>query len=705
VPTTDGFVVGVDIGGTFTDAVAVSPDGELFIGKVLTTPEDFSHGFFGAIAAAAGAAGLDERALLSSATRVSHGTTVGINALVTGAVAKVALLATSGHGGAIRAKGGEGRILGATLEEVLDYAASSQADPLVAPEQVYELSERVDRDGAVVVALSTAEVEEVIAGFEAAGIEAVAISLLWSFANPDHERAVAAVVRRLRPDLFVSTSLEVAPRIGEYGRTASTVMNAQIGPLMLGYIDRIVAGAAARGFRGEVLFGQAEGGLVPASEARRFPLVTLQSGPVANVMGSAVAGSQMGYRNLVVADMGGTTLDAALIDDGRVGYLEEAELVRQRVYLRKVDVESIGAGGGSIAWIDEGAGTLRVGPASAGAVPGPVCYGRGGRQPTVTDADLVLGILDPERPLASGMRLDREGAWRAMEQLGAVLGLDAQQCAAGVVAIVDSRMEDLLRRVTIQRGQDPRSLVLWASGGASGAHAGLFGPGIGVGEVVFPLGNVASVWSAYGLTLLDHLRTFQADAALSTPLDLARLAEVLDGLEVQATAYADEHGLVDAELLRRAEMKYPLQMYTVEVDLPPGEVGEKWADGLLDAFHEAYQRRFGPGTGYAEAGAAVTALRVTVQAAGVARPLAEHALRPAAATSAGQRDVYWGEVGEEIMTPLYWGPDLVPGAHVTGPAIAEFPNTTVVARPGQSLRLDGFGNLVLVLDADVEAGG
>jgi N-methylhydantoinase A len=283
--------------------------------------------------------------------------------------------------------------------------------------------------------------------------------------------------------------------------------------------------------------------------------------------------------------------------------------------------------------------------------------------------------------------------------LGAALGLDAQACAAGVVEIVDSRMEDLLRRVTIQRGQDPRSLVLWASGGASGAHAGLFGPGIGVAEVVFPLGNVSSVWSAYGLTLLEHLRTFQADAALSTPLDLARLAEVLEGLEVQAGAYADEHGLVDAELLRRAEMKYPLQMYTVEVDVPPGDVGEKWAEGLLEAFHDAYQRRFGPGTGYAEAGAAVTALRVTVQAARVARPLPEQPLQQAAVTAAGRRDVYWGELGEAIATPLYWGPDLTPGARVNGPAIAEFPNTTVVARPGQSLRVDGFGNLVLVLES------
>jgi N-methylhydantoinase A len=239
--------------------------------------------------------------------------------------------------------------------------------------------------------------------------------------------------------------------------------------------------------------------------------------------------------------------------------------------------------------------------------------------------------------------------------------------------------------------------VLWASGGASGAHAGLFGPGIGVAEVVFPLGNVASVWSAYGLTLLDHLRTFQADAALSTPLDLDRLADVLEGLEAQAASYAAVHGLEDVELLRRAEMKYPLQMYTVEVDLPPGEVGEKWTESLLGAFHDAYQRRFGPGTGYAEAGAALTALRVTVRAASAPRPLAERPPRGGPVAPTGRRDVYWGELGEAVATSLYWGPDLAPGARVEGPAVAEFPNTTVVARPGQGLRVDGFGNLLLEL--------
>jgi N-methylhydantoinase A len=694
------FVVAVDIGGTFTDAVVVAPTGEPFLGKVLTTPGDFAGGFFAAIGAGAAAAGLSENELLASTTRLVHGTTVGINALVTGSVAKVALLTTRGHGDAIRAKGGEGRILGATLEQVLDYSISSQGAPVVPKEQVFEIDERIDRKGDVVVALDEDNVLAAAEGFSAAGIEAVAISFLWSFANPDHERRAAAVVRRARPDLFVSISHEVAPRIGEYGRTTASVMNAQIGPLMLGYIDRIVTEARARGLSGEVLFGQAEGGLIPAVEARRFPLATLQSGPVANVVGSAIAGMRMGYPNLIVADMGGTTLDAAVVDGGKVSYHEDAELVRERVYLRKVEVESVGAGGGSIAWIDDDLGSLRVGPRSAGARPGPIAYGLGGDQVTVTDADLVLGILNPDRPMAGGLRLDFDAAHHALTLLGARLGLGPQECAAGIVEIVDSHMEDLIRRVTVQRGQDPRSFVLWASGGASGAHAGLFGRGIGVDEVVFPLSNVASVWSAYGLTLLDHLRTFQADITLSTPFDLKKLSDMLDRLDNQASDYARVHGLEEFELIRRAEMKYPLQVYTVDVDLPTGAIEEKWVDGLLTAFNDAYRHRFGPGTGYAEAGAMVTSLRVTVRSETSSAPLREFPLSDSSVPAQDERAVYWRELHMATPTPVYWGPTLHPGAVVAGPAIAEYPSTTVVARPGQTLRVDSFSNLVLTISEE-----
>jgi N-methylhydantoinase A len=697
-PTSVGYSIGVDIGGTFTDAVIVAPDGAISSGKASSTPHDFSIGFFRAIAAGAETLGLSEGELLNAATKIAHGTTIGINALVTGTVSTAALFATKGHGDTIRTMAGQGRMLGASIEELLDYQLSSKAPPVVPRQQVFEITERVDNAGDVVVAISEDDLHRAIDQFESLGIEAVAISFLWSFVNPAHELQAARVVRARCPSLFVSCSHEVAPRIGEYGRTTATTMNAQLGPLMVRYIDRISEGARERGFAGEVLFAQVEGGLVPAAIAKQFPIMTVQSGPVAGVVGSALAGAQMDFRNIVVADMGGTTLDVATIEDSRVGYREESELVRQLVYVRKVDVESIGAGGGSIAWINPTTGRLRVGPQSAGATPGPICYGRGGTEVTVTDADLVLGILNPDRPLADGLVLDVDAARRGVALLGERLGLDELQCAAGIVEIIDTRMEDLIRRATVQRGHDPRAFVLWGFGGASGAHAGLFGRGIGVREVIFPLNNTASVWSAYGLALLAQTRTFQTNVFLRTPFDLDRLATTLGALESRALAYASDHEMGDIELVRRADMKYPLQVYEVETELPAGDVNEGFSAALLDAFHRTYDARFGPGSGYAEAGAMISAVRVTVRGVEPMLPIAKAEYPAAAATVDHERPVYWRELAARTATPVYWGPKLAPWTRLRGPTIVEYPHTTIAVRPGQALHLDDFGNIVLTLE-------
>ena len=694
-----GYRIGVDIGGTFTDAVVVTPEGRLVVGKVSTTPPDFATGFFGAIEAAARSLDLDlePEALLRETRLLAHGTTVGINALVTGDVARVALLTTKGHGDAIRIMAGGGRILGASLEELLDYQLSSRADPVVPKQYVYEVNERIDRQGEVVVAIRDDEIDAVVDQLRADAIEAVAIAYLWSFANPAHEIRTAERIRERAPDLFLSTSHELAPRIGEYPRIVSTVLNAQIGPLMRGYVHEILSGARSRGFSGEVLFGQAEGALSSAEQAERFPLFTLQSGPVAGVVGAARAGAEMGQNHVIVTDMGGTTLDVSTVEAGGVVFRHENELVRQLAYLRKVDVESVGAGGGSIAWVHQDSGSLRVGPRSAGAQPGPICYGRGGREVTVTDADLVLGLLSPERALAGGLRLDLDAAERGLMALGAPLDLSAEECAAGVVEIVDSRMEDLIRRVTVQRGADPRSFVLWAFGGASGAHAGFYGKGIGVREVVFPLNDIASVWSAYALTRLDHARTFEANAALRTPIDPDTLATALGALEREARDYAERVGLGPVELVRRAGMKYPLQVHEVEIECPNGKVDEALVASLVQGFHTAYEARYGQGTAYAAAGAEITSLRVTVRAPAEVPPLVHEATREARAQPASQRGVYWHEPAARIDTPIYDGRTLTPGAFLEGPGVIEYPNTTIAVRPGQHLRSDAFGNLVLDL--------
>jgi N-methylhydantoinase A len=696
----DRYLIGVDIGGTFTDAVVVAPDGGITVGKVSTTPEDFSQGFFASITAAAAALGLEETRLWRRTERLAHGTTVGINALVTGDVARTAYIATRGHGDSIRAMGGGGRILGASLEELLDYRLSSRAEPLVPRERVVEVSERLDRDGKVVVSLSDAKLEEILTRLEALDVQAVAISYLWSFVNSVHEERTAQYLRDARPDLFISCSHEIAPRIGEYPRSASTLLNAQIGPLMTSYIERIVAGSRERGLGGDLLFAQSEGSLVPASEAALFPLRTLQSGPVAGVVGSARVGPSMGYPKAIITDMGGTTLDAATVENGGVRFREDGQIVRQRAYLRKVEVESVGAGGGSIAWVHEASGTLRVGPRSAGALPGPICYGRGGNEVTVTDADLVLGILDADRPLAGGLRLDLDAARAGIERVGAPLGLSVDECAAGIVEIVDSRMEDLIRRITIQRGADPRSFSLFAFGGASGAHAGLYARGIGVSQVVFPQSDTASVWSAYGLTRLDQGRSFEANVFFHTPFDPKGLDVALKDLEGRATRYAEEHGLASFELRRSAGMKYPLQIHEVEVDLPEGPVDEAFVETLIGGFHRTYEREYGAGTGYAEAGVAMTSLRVGVHAACASPAIAAQGSSPPTSLPTSTRSVYWRELGGRVDTPIHCDGLPKVGTRLEGPVILQSSHTTIVARPGQTLEADEFGNLLLRLHAE-----
>ncbi len=696
------YLVGVDIGGTFTDCAIIDADGGITTGKVPTVPDDLASGFFASIDAAAGSLGLDAERVLGSAAKLAHGTTAGTNALVTGRVARVALLTTRGHPDAIRIMNDMGRALGASIEEQLDWSLSSRPEPIVPRQQVFEITERVDYAGDVVVALREDDVEATVERFAGEGIEAVAIAFLWSFANPAHEIRTREIVQRRFPDLYVSCSHEVAPRISSYQRTTATVMNAQIGPLMRAYIDRIAAGARRRGYRGPLLMAQCDGGLLPADAARELPIGTLQSGPVGGIAGAAKASSAVGDPDVIVADMGGTTFDVGAFSGGVLRRRNESVIERHLTHLRKVDIESVGAGGGSIAWLDRESGVLRVGPHSAGADPGPICYGRGGTEVTVTDANLVLGVLNPDRPLAGGLRLDIEAARRAVAALGREIGLDTLRCAAGIVEIVDRRMEDLLRRVTIQSGRDPRRFSLWAYGGASAAHVGLFARGLGVRRVLVPLGETASVWSACGCALLDQQRRYEASTFLKTPFDLEALRAPLAHLGRQARDYAELLGLGagEFELERSGDLKYALQVFEVETPLPAGPVDDGWAERLIAAFEGAYADRFGPGTGYAAAGVTLTALRVVVRATGAIPALRRpSAAARAAPAPAGARSVFWKERDAAAETPIYDGPELHARARVAGPAIVEYPTTTVAVRPGQALAVHPAGHLVLDLEA------
>ena len=699
---TKPYLVGIDIGGTFTDCAVVRADGEIFIGKSATTPHDLTEGFFGALEDVAQRLGLSASQLLGQTERLVHGTTQGTNALVARSGARVGLIATKGHGEAILVMNGGGRTAGLSVESMLDLPATDKPEPLVPRSRIVEVTERVDVAGQVIVPLDLAEAERAIQSLLDDKVEAIGICFLWSFLHPAHELAVKDLVRRLAPGVHVTASCELAPQPGEYPRMATVAMNAYTGPILSRYIERLEARVAQAGLARGVLFGQCSGAVLTSAVAKAAPILTLQSGPATGVAGTAYLGPVMGYPNVVTADMGGTTFDVGLVVDGQALMQEGTVFEQYELHLPMIDVQSVGAGGGSIAWVDEISGTLKVGPKSAGASPGPVCYGQGGTAPTVTDADLVMGVLDPLNFLGGRVKLDAAAAHAAVGKIAERLGVDVYRAAAGISQIVDSRMADLIRRMTLYKGYDPRDFVLFAFGGGGPTHAGLYADELGIGKVVVPLAEASSVWSALGAACCDLSHLLKHPEQLGEPFDVARLNALFAGLEAEARRRLDADGVAAADqaVRRFIQMKFTAQVFELEVELPPGELAAAQATHLGDQFIKAYEQRYGKGTAYRKAGIWITGLRMRAIGRSLKPRLARRRLgarSPAAAARKPGRGVYWQESGRMENTPIYLGTALIPGNEVAGPAVIEFPSATIVVRPRQHANMDEFGNIILNL--------
>lgn len=680
--------VGTDIGGTFTDCVIVDEQGSITTGKSPSTPDDFSRGFFDSIGTAAEKLGLDLDGLFASAQILVHSTTAATNAVVERRGARVGLIATRGHGEAILIMRGGGRSKGREVDDLLQIHRTYKPDPLVPAKMIREVTERIDCHGDVIVKLDEDDVRAAVRDLATQQVDAVAISLLWGFLNPAHERRVREIVEDEAPELFVSCSHEISPTIGEYYRTVGTAINAYIGPLMSSYVGRLADGASDQGYAKPVLFGQAVGGTIPVAEVKRRPLYTLDSGPVSGVVASTYLAQATGYRNVIGADMGGTTFDVSLIVDGEPRRRETTNLEGYELFLPMLDVQSIGAGGGSIARLDPASQTIKVGPQSAGADPGPVCYGRGGVEPTVTDADVVLGVINPERFLGGRRRLDRDAAFRSLEELGRGVGLSAEEAAAGVTQIVDNRMADKIHRLTAYGGYDVADFVIFAFGGASAAHAGAFARELGVRTVVIPLGNSASVLSALGTVCGDVAHIVDRSVRYVAPLGMDAIEAEFRELEEAATRQLVAEGFSpeEIELDRYVALKYGAQVFDLELPVAAGEGGE----AIVARFERAYRERFGRDSGYAPAGIQLT--RIRLQSRGrLPKPQIARG-ESARGEQLGTRQVWWSERGGYVETPIFaqLGPE-----RVAGPLICELSDTTVVVRPGQTIERDAFGNLVL----------
>jgi N-methylhydantoinase A len=696
------YFLGVDIGGTFTDCVAVDEAGRIFHAKTPSTHHTSPvEGVVTGLELLAEEIGVELAELCAGADRLSHGTTIGTNLVVEGNGARVGLLATAGHGDALFMMRGNGRAAGVAPDQIFDVHLHEEPRRLVDRRHVVEVSERVAPDGGIVAPLDEERARRQIAGLLAgADVDAIAIALLWSFRNPEHERRLLAIVRELAPDAFVSLSSEVSPRQGEYERTAATVLNSYVGPASSRYLRELDETLRARGLVRAPFIMQSNGGVVPVEVAWRFPVETIRSGPAGGLAGAASIAAAAGHAGVIATDMGGTSFDVGLIVNGRPILASEQIVEHYRFHMAQLDVRSIACGGGSIASLSEDR-SLRVGPRSAGSEPGPACYGRG-VEPTVTDADVVLGLLDPDNFLGGRMKLDRTRAERAVSTVAEPLGLSLEEAAAGIVHINNQKAALLIRQRTVEQGLDPRDFVLYAFGGAGPVHASGFAEELGVREVVIPLGNGASTLSAYGIASTDVMRTFEQQCSLFAPFDAARLAAVVAQVEERSAAAMKEAGFDPSSVVfeRVAVMRYAEQfLHDLPLDLAGGPIDEAICQELDNRFADEYVRLYGEGARSLFQAVEIFGVRLIARVpldfsatSGVVHPVQGSG---GPVRSEHIRPIYWPNERAWVPSAVYNGLDLNSDETVQGPAVVELPHTTVAVATGHRLHGDGLGNLVL----------
>jgi N-methylhydantoinase A len=676
----------VDIGGTFTDATLIDDaTGEIAIAKVLTTAADPSEGFMEAARRA-----LHEGSVEAEDVRlVVHATTVATNAIIEGKVARSGFVTTEGFRDLLE--------IARQVRPTLYDTRFEKPKPLVPRDRAVGVRERLGPKGEVLLALDEGSVREAAALLRREEVESVAVCLLHAYVNPDHERRIGAILAEELPGVPISLSAEVAPEFREYLRASTTVINAVIRPVVQRYLERIEQRLADARIDAKLLVMQSSGGVFSAEAAARRPVFMVESGPAAGVIASAHLGETIARPNILSFDMGGTTAKVGLIQDGQPSVTKDysvgghasagiggLSLSGYPVRTPVVDLVEIGAGGGSIAWVDSG-GLLRVGPQSAGADPGPVCYRRGGLEPTVTDANVVLGRLNPAYFLGGEIDLDVEGARRAIEERCArPLGLDAVEAANGIVEIANAAMVNALHLISVQRGYDPRDFVLVGFGGAGPVHANALAREIEMPTVLVP--PSPGIFSATGLLTTDLKR--DAAVTIMRRLDELEPRELEDGfaeLERAGTAELAAEGLAGGavEFVHALDLRYVGQSY--ELTIPAG-------DGLLERFHVEHDRTYG----FAAPAEPVECVSLRLTSIGrIAKPPPRR-LEPADEAHAKERRaVYFAEAGGYVDCPIYDRYALGAGAELAGPAVVEEFDSTTVVHPGWAARVDAHANLVL----------
>lgn len=682
--------LGIDAGGTFTDFVIADRDsGQVRLFKALSTPSDPTKAIENGLKLISESLGVPAADIVSNCDLCINGTTVGLNALITHRGGKTGLICTAGHEDSIEIRNGH-------KEDGFRYDPEYPAATMLVPRYLRKgVRERVLSDGSVRTPMQEDDVRAACELFLKEGIETVAISFVWSVLNTAHERRAAEIVREMMPDAILTVGCELYPQIREYTRTSTAVVNAYLAPVMRKYVAAVDAYFRSLGAKQPVRYFQSNGGLAVGQVMTDRSVYAINSGPASAPQAGLYVAAPFKKKNVITVDMGGTSFDITLTKDGQTNLNKNIDFLRYRIGVPMIQVETLGAGGGSIGWIDS-LGIIQVGPQSAGSEPGPACYGQGGTEPTTSDANLVLGYLNPDGLLGGKLPLDLAKARKAMAKVADPLGLSIEQAAYGMFTIVNNNMVNGIRRVSVERGYDPRDFVLVGAGGATAAHITALAREMGIDTIILP--KLASGLCAFGQIISDVKYNYMATAParLDNAAAYKRIDRLFKDIEKQGIRHLEKDGFKKdrIEIRRSLDMRYVGQVHECTVDIATFEINAKTIDQVKDAFHKRHEELYT----YSERHNPVEVVNIESTVYGlIDKPKAPKLAKGAEPDRAlkGHRKAIFSADGKQVKTPVYDGEKLGAGATVKGPAIIEEVTTTIVIEPGWTAKLDASGSYLI----------
>ena len=682
--------LGIDAGGTFTDFVIADRDsGQVRLFKALSTHSDPTKAIENGLKLIADDYGVPASEIVSNCDLCINGTTVGLNALITHRGGKTGLICTAGHEDSIEIRNGH-------KEDGYRYDPEYPAATMLVPRYLRKgVRERVISDGSVRTPMEEADVRAACELFLKEGVETVAISFVWSVLNPAHEKRAAEIVREMMPNAILTVGSELYPQVREYTRTSTAVVNAYLAPVMRKYVNAVDAYFKSLGARQPVRYFQSNGGLAIGQAMTDRSVYAINSGPASAPQAGLYVCAPFKKKNVITVDMGGTSFDITLTKDGQTNLNKNIDFLRYRIGVPMIQVETLGAGGGSIGWIDS-LGIIQVGPQSAGSEPGPACYGQGGTEPTTSDANLVLGYLNPDGLLGGKLPLDLDKARAAVKKVADPLGISIERAAYGMYTIVNNNMVNGIRRVSVERGYDPRDFVLVGAGGATAAHITALAREMGIDTIILP--KLASGLCAFGQIISDVKYNYMATAPVRLDNDAAykRIDRLYNEIEKQGIRHLEKDGFRknQIDVKRSLDMRYVGQVHECTVDIGTFEINARTIDKVKEAFHKRHEELYT----YSERHSAVEVVNIESTLYGrIDKPKAPKLGRGGTVAKAlkGYRKAIFDASGKAAKTPVYDGDKLGAGTTIAGPAIIEEVTTTIVIEPGWTSKLDASGSYVI----------